>query len=307
MKKILNIFILFATGLFLLSSCDTSQKGPEYIPEQGDGQFAFSTPKIGKQMFLEGVPQKVEVFRNNTVGPATVLISNTQTTNGKPVRVLDIPTQVEFADGQAKAEFEIYSNSSMVVKVNYDITLTIAESDWTVGGAQTLSYVAGLEYTWESLGKGQYFDQFALLIDTDSEAGLNIENVEVYKAKGYDLWKMIEPFADRDAIKANWGNATKDYTHEWTVYRKKGQLMSWDGGIYPGIMHDAGGPIVYEVPSTINADAYGEMDNNIFYDEAAGIMQLAPAVSIEGTTSWFGQVEIIWLGLPGSDLASILL
>lgn len=321
MKRLFKILAIAVAGAAVLSSCSKDQVTATYSPMEGDGGYSFGAPSTLNFEFSSEKPvMSIDVYRATTEGTATVQVSSTQMLGDQAVSVLDVPTELSFEDGSGKAVLQIGYNESIQPATNYSITVTLANV--TPGGNQSVSFTASLAYTWVSLGTedspyGQLYDNLAYGVDLDGDGYLtgpeefNLQDVEVLKADGYDRWRIINPWGNREGIATSWGSSAvlSEYSQMWEFYIRtdigNGSNVRWDGSVIPGILYESlGEQIVYQMPSDVNAAAYGQMDEAIGF-MSDDIVQLNPAASIENTTSWFGQVNVI-LGFPGVDLAAAL-
>lgn len=311
MKRLVKIFSIAIAGSALLFSCSTEQISSVYSPLDGDGQFSFTASATANFEFSQDNPvMNIDVYRVNTEGTATVKVTSTQLMGEDAVQVLDVPAEVVFQDGSATSVLSITYNDNILPATNYNIKVSLEEGATSPGGESSISFVASLAYTWVSLGMGQIYDNLAFGVDLDGDGLLTspdeaqIQDVEILKADGYDRWRIVDPWANRDALAIAWGSSAvlNTYSSVWEFYLlEDGVHVSWDGNLVPGIMYESlGEQIIYQIPSTINPDAYGSMDDNIKF-ATSDIVQLNPAASIENTTSWFGQVGV-YLGFPGVDL-----
>lgn len=320
MKNILKIFSITALGLVLAASCSKDQVGEIYTPGSDETAiFAFSSTAIPSVEFSQDNPViEIDVFRSTLNGPSTVNLTNTQTQNingtATPVNVLDIPALLTFSEGSYTAKLKIGYNETIEAATNYNITISMEDGSTIAGGNSSVSFSALLAYTWESLGLGQIYDNLVFGVDLDGDGMLTtkeefaIQDVEILKAVGYDRWRVVNPWGNRDAVALSWGSSAvlKEYSAYWELYLKEDGLhLTYDNILYPGILYESlGEQIVFQLPSTVGS-SYVSMDNNILFDAESGVFILNPAACIENTTNWFGQVSV-YVALPGVDLGGLL-
>lgn len=315
MKRLVKIFSIAIAGATLLYSCNTEQITAVYSPVDGEGQYSFNASATANFEFSQDNPvMNIDVYRTTTDGAASVKITSKQLMSGVEANVLDVPSEVTFEDGSTMAVLSVTYNSNILPATNYNVTISLEEGATSPGGKGSISFVASLAYTWISLGTGQFYDNLAFGVDLDGDGMLStpeefqIQEVEILKADGYDRWRIVNPWANRDALAISWGSSAVlgSYSEVWEFYLlEDGVHVSWDGSMVPGILYESlGEQIIYQLPSDINAEAYGDMDDNIKFI-SSDIVQLNPAASIENTSSWFGQVSV-YLGFPGVDLLNDL-
>lgn len=311
MKRLFKTIAIALAGAAMLVSCSKDQMGVTYTPAEGDGMFSFNATATAAFEFSEtSTTLNLDVYRSTTSGAATVPITSTQLMGTQAVNVLNVPSELAFEDGQGRAVLSITANDNMEAATNYSVTISLGEGAVSPGGNQSITLTVSQAYTWISLGMGQFYDNLGLAVDLDGDGLLTtpeefgIQEVEILKADGYDRWRIVNPWGNRDAVALSWGSSAvmDSYSPYWEFYLlEDGVHVAWDGAIAPGIMYeDLGEQIVYVIPTTINPTAYAAMDENIkFLSE--GIVGLNPAASIENTTSWFGQVDV-QVAFPGYSL-----
>lgn len=325
MKKIFNILFVLAMGLSLSAACTQELKGPEFVPEEGEGQYTFAATSMGDRAFSYSEPQTiVNVYRAFSEGSSAVQIHNQQRliSGDGPVdmdyTVVDVPSKLEFADGETTGKLKIGYNKNMAVGEKYQIALSLDSTDVIVGGEETIVFEVSLAYEWESLGICQYYDAF---IYKQDEENLNIQKVELLHAKGYDRWKIIDPFAYREVIKEVKDpedyKIIDEYDHDWEFWQtevdEKGiRHLTWkydpDNNklLLPGVLslkYDKDNDYYFYRPREY------ETTTPIYYNEEAGVFELNPYISSKpkdkgGSGKTYRQKKKVCLALPGVDLAA---
>ena len=311
MKILFKTIAIALAGAAMLTSCNKEQISETYTPAEGDGLFSFNATSTAAFEFSEdNKVLNLDVYRATTNGTATVQITSTQTVGNETVNVLDVPAELTFEDGNGRAVLSITANDNMEAATNYSVTISLAEGSVSPGGNASITLTVSQAYNWISLGMGQFYDNLGLAVDLNGDEQLTtpeelqIQEVEILQAEGYDRWRIVNPWGNREAVALSWGSSAvlDEYSAYWEFYLlEDGVHVSWDGYVVPGILYTSlGEQIIYEVPSDVNPDAYAEMDDAIRF-VSDGIIQLNPAASIENTTSWFGQIPVM-VALPGYSL-----
>lgn len=199
-------------GAAVLTSCSKDQVSEIYTPAEGDGIYSFETTSLPAVEFTpSNTTARIEVIRTSSEGESTLAITSTQSAGDSPANVLNVPSEVTFADGENFAFITVTINGDIQENTNYRLSLSIAEESCTPGGqsATSLSFTYAL---WESLGQGEFYDNVSGVLVTP----------EIIKYVGAERYRIMAPFTDEvsEAMAANVGGAvggeTTDYI-EFTV------------------------------------------------------------------------------------------
>lgn len=318
MKRIINI-IFVVLGLTLFLSCERD-KGATYTPEAGEGLYTFATSNMGTIEFSKSVPTQIlNVYRSTTEGSSSINVTSTQKLivssdetvdlEGKD-RVVTHPAQINFEDGKSIAEFEVTLTDKMLVGETYSITFNLNESDVIVGGNQTLSFEADQQYTWISLGKYQYYDYYYYSYDAD-ELGIVLQDVELQKADGYNRWKLIKPWDNRELLKERGKHGDQilndDYEDEWEFYEvgkdDQGRMrLAWDHYRYLGIVREKYLSRDHNEKKSTMYYKYDDEDYGFpsYYNESAQIFELWPVTRCGYST--YHQKYGVLIAKPGIDI-----
>ena len=285
--------------------------GVTYTPAEGDGMFSFNATATAAFEFSEtSTTLNLDVYRSTTSGAATVQITSTQLMGTQAVNVLNVPSELAFEDGQGRAVLSITANDNMEAATNYTVTISLGEGAVSPGGNQSITLTVSQAYTWISLGMGQFMDQNAYAMDLDGDGYLTtpeefgIQEVEILKADGYDRWRIVNPWGNRDLIALGWGaeNVLDEYSSFWEIYLVDDEgHIKWDGAMIPGIMYPDMDQILYYYPSEYYS-AIAAWDEDIMYFENPGIFRLGAAGAIGDTGSYFTSPQSIYVAMPGVDL-----
>lgn len=312
MKSLFKIFTAAFIGTVLLASCNKEQKSEIYTAD-GDGLYSFVASSIPDIEFTPNVSSAVvDILRSTTKGEATLSLTVTQTDPNGPCTILNIPSQVNFADGESIVHVPITFNEGIKEEVTYNVTLAFAEDQCTPGGVSEVSFACTYAL-WESLGMGQLYDNLAFGVDLNDDQMLTtaeeyqIQEVEVLKSLTSERWRIVAPWGNRTALGKPWPNPLSTFSNSWEFYLlEDGEHVAWSGYLRPGINYDDGsvsGEIVYLYP-TDYSPSLTDYNSNIGFIKD-GIVSLSPVAIINGTTSWFGQTAL-YLALPGYDIVSEL-
>lgn len=232
--------MILALGVF--ASCDKSAMVETYTPSGSDGLYSFQAASVSNEFSAAEPTMVINVYRATTSGAATLNISASQSEN-----VLDIPSSVTFADGQGIASFTVgYNADVMQVAKNYSATISMADGDCSFGGKKEITISAILAYTWESLGNGQFYDSFS--------QSTGIVSVEILKAVGYDRYRVMGPYSDKNIAADGWapGGDRSAFIEFWIA--ENGVNLLWDKWWFPGILYDGPGTSIKAyLPSALSS------------------------------------------------------
>lgn len=213
--------LLSFLALGLLSACDQDQMGEEYTTGAGITFNCSSLPSVA-------VPANdptftVDVYRSNTQGTLTGSVSIEALQGDKNKTPLSGCTVSDyaFADGESKTTVTV-NVEPLPVAVELTVTLTLSdENSIAVGGTAKTKVIVNKDYSWVLLGTGTYTDNFAIEVTY---------NVEVYRAEGFDRWRVKEPYTEGivndDGGNGNWcdPNNVPNYVTFWNA----GDLVRFD-------------------------------------------------------------------------------
>lgn len=193
MKSLFKIFTAAFIGTVLLASCNKEQKSEIYTAD-GDGLYSFVASSIPDIEFTPNVSSAVvDILRSTTKGESTLSLTVTQTDPNGPCTILNIPSQVTFADGESIVHVPITFNEGIKEEVTYNVTLAFAEDQCSPGGVSEVSF-AFTYAMWESIGTGEFFDE--LMGDAD------VVVVDILQSiNNPSRYRIMNPYTD-DAIEA---------------------------------------------------------------------------------------------------------
>lgn len=223
---------------------------------EGNAQYSFTAEKNSYSFGSADKPEVLNVVlhRGSTKGSATVPVvaefSNPALSGG---------TEVTFKDGESTANYEI-AIASDIAAGNYSATVALADSSYYSPACVAQTTVSlTIEYTWEAFATG-------VMIDT--WIGVNNENVEILKAAGAPVYRIIKPFwnasiegwAEAELTDAEKALVTTQMI-EFTV--DEDDLIYYEPYLFADYDYEAGDMVYGYHPSDYNAtydEAYSPMN-----------------------------------------------
>ena len=194
LNKVLFGLTIVAAALF--SSCNKDNEGAIYS-NQGNAGVSFTASTLSTVEVPASNPVfDVEIVRGNTVGAATGNLTATLKAGDEVIPGATV-SAFNFADGQNSTTVSV-NIAPLAVGVAGTITLTIDDADASIGGVKSATMKVSKAYEWTKLGVGQYIDNW-LGYSSD---------VEIYKAEGFDRYRVIAPYAEyvtSEQAVADWG------------------------------------------------------------------------------------------------------
>ncbi len=281
--KILSVAAVMAVSA--LSSCSDKGYWDEAPLEQG---LSFQCASYNETLSPGAVEFSIPVRRAIATAEETVNITFTPGKNC-PADIT-VPSQVKFEAGSNTAEIVINIANAMP-PTTYSGTLEF-DGNPSYSGISTLTLNCPVNYTWVSLGKGIFIDQFAT---GDVEA-----EVEIMQAEGFQRWRVMKPYNQGMAEDGgDWGDwrtgQYPDYLEFWETTSAGATVLAWTpvkiGVNYKG---ESSQPIVCYPPSSFT----GLSMENCRWAEP-GYACLSPYYYISGVggynyTGDFGVIQIIF-------------
>lgn len=179
LKHILSMAVLAVGALF--TSC--SEDGYwDANKTEGTAQYSFSAEKNSYSFGSAEKPEVVNVVlhRGSTKGDVTIPVVATFSDEA-----LSGASEVTFKDGESTANYAI-ALASDIAAGNYSATVALKDSTYFSPASVTKTTVSiTIEYTWEAFATGVLIDGWM---------GVNNENVEIMKAAGAPVYRIIKPF-----------------------------------------------------------------------------------------------------------------
>ncbi|MDR2839783.1 MAG: hypothetical protein LBV75_00735, partial [Paludibacter sp.] len=189
MKNIKFIIISLLASAFLWS-CE-QEAGSFY---DGTGQISFTSSKYralwtpaDSQEALATTSIQIKLQRGNTVGALDVPTSFV--TDDDNFTVAD--TVAHFADGSGEAYITIDfpAVQEWEAGATYNLSLELADDEVSVSGIQKTDIVLTYDYVWKPAGKVRL---------TDNTFTGEIYDVDIQKADGQNLYRLVNPFATEE-------------------------------------------------------------------------------------------------------------
>lgn len=178
------LFGLTVVVAALFTSCNKDNEGAIYNSQSNAGLSFTASTLAAVEVPASNPVFDVEIVRGNTVGAATGTVSATLVAGKTEIPGVTV-SGYSFADGQNSTTVSV-NIDPLAVGVAGSLTLTIADADASVGAVKSATMKVSKAYEWESLGKGQFVDNFFGMKSTP----------EIMKAKGFDRYRVIEPCED---------------------------------------------------------------------------------------------------------------
>ncbi|MDE5687826.1 MAG: hypothetical protein K2I18_04275 [Paramuribaculum sp.] len=282
--KLVKIFSAAILAVSALSSCSDSGYWDEAPLEQG---LSFQCNTYNDPLSPGAAEIVIPLRRTVTAGAQTVNI--TFTPNANCPSDITVPSQVTFEDGKNTTEVVI-SIANAMPPTTYAGKLSF-EADKSYAGISTVTLNCPVNYTWVSLGKGIFIDQWAL-DDKETE-------VEIMQAEGFQRWRVMQPYNEGMAEDTgDWGDWRTGkypaYIEFWETTINGQTLLTWNA-FSVGINYQAKAdqPIGCYPPSALRET----MENCRWY--APGYACLSPYYYVNGVGGWnlsenFGVIQIIF-------------
>jgi hypothetical protein len=285
MKKLLNIFAVVSLFVVLLASCNTEKINPIYTPDAAG--YSFTAKASSFTLPATDPVFSIKVFRNTTEGSATVTLTSQASHN-----VFSIPASLTFESGEGAADLKIAMTSEAAIGVTYTLKLSIASQDASIGAVKDIDVKVNLAYNWISLGNGQFCDTWTLY---------SIPTVEIRQAEGFDRWRVMQPYTKELLLEAEWdgwlGGPQSEYIEFWVIDDEK--HVMWDTQWYAGLLYQGGAEdiIKFYYPSALGASLAIHDEKSLFIQDK--VVQLRPAIYIDGLGGWQNTDYYSYVSLPG--------
>lgn len=277
MKKLNKI--LFACSILLLgfmTSCEQENIGAK-IDLQTDSVtgLTFINKVLQKETVSANKPTfTVDLLRSDVSEPLTGSINLKATLPDKSELAGVTVTDFSFAEGEAKTSITVNVNP-LAIGVVLQVELTIPANLASKSGVATTTIEVNKAYSWTSLGKGSYVDNWA--------SGVAY-SVEILKAEGFDRYRAVTPYAETmandDGEWEDWrATSTTPYVEFWTT---TDNLVSFER-FFLGVNYQADSkqPIYVYHPSAFK-------DIGVTFNKwlDAKTVQLAPMYYVDGVGGW---------------------
>lgn len=203
--KYLNKISLFLSLLtvVLFSACSTDQEGPLYT--EGNGLSFVSSTLNPVTVIPDNPTFTIDLIRANTVGELSGTLQVTAYSgSGNNVQTIDgvTVTNYNFTDGSNIASATV-NVSPMSIGQTITVELAFDSENASIGGYSATSISVTMDYTWVSLGTGQWQDGIISslfqvpdpTITWEVEVEQAVENTAIYRVVnpyGYEICPYVE-------------------------------------------------------------------------------------------------------------------
>ncbi|MBR5610026.1 MAG: hypothetical protein IKW65_00680 [Bacteroidales bacterium] len=291
MKKIFKALSSLVAAVLLVSACNVEHPMPTYSPENSQEVSFVQATLVNQEILATASTFDITLSRNTPKEAATVAVTSTFASG------VVCPATVTFNAGESTATLSL-DITGMEVGVSYKGTVSLSDTTTFNKHIAVASATLTLAkaYTWVSLGEGEWFDNLALM----SSDSYGIQKVEVLKADGFNRYRIMNPYANKEQLAAAWGEsslggAKNTFIEFWVL--ENGTNVAWDGWWCPGILYDgAGTDIKAYYPSYLSASVAADDAKSRYYDEK--VIGFYPYWYIDGLGG-FGTKYPCFLSLPG--------
>ncbi len=277
MKSIIKTILGLAAALIAAAACDVENVGAIYSPADNNNNVTFTQSVVVSDNILATADVvEIEIARSVANGSVTVSLASTM-----PAEVV-VPSSVTFADGEYTAKIAINVSGTEVGK-KYTGTISIAnKSDYVDGAAiSSVSVTLAKAYTWVSLGDCYFYDSFLFE---------DIIKVELQKAEGFELYKILNPYP-KNAVPFEAQEPISSFSY---TLGADGSI-SWGSVLNIGYYYaEAGSSYVYYSPDEIGED--GQKENRMVANGT--IAQFCWYPYLPDIGSWWGISSYAWLSMP---------
>ena len=269
------IMMALVAMIAVFSACSEDGVWEEYaIPADGGGdgttKYSFMQAKASFSLDASATDASVKISRTDASKEFTLPLKVTVSDS----TALIAPQSVTFKAGETQTDYTIKFNN-LVVGETYKVDLEIDSALYASPGAKFKSSITiKLNYTWISLGKGGFEDNFWI--------GGPFE-VEILQAEGFPIYRVMHPYDEGYAVGLAAGDFEAKEVGKPTEYIEfevdEDGLVYYD--IFPvGYLYE-GEDMVYAYPPQAAGLA---PDHNCQISE--GVFQMAPYYYIPGLGGW---------------------
>lgn len=295
MKKIYKVALSLSIAVAALTACNVEKNNPIYTPNGNEVSFISATVYDTE---IDAENATFDVIVTRTLADAAL---NVPVTCSVPSVVC--PASVSFAPGEYQTKLAL-DISGLEVGKSYKGTLTLSDANTFNPdfGYSTANVTFAKAFTWVDEGNGEFYDGLALQ-PTDTDLG--IIKVAVQKAKGFNRWRVYNPFPKANVIAAwdedSWEGGESTVIEFWVDDEEEGTIK-YDQVIKTGLQYNGMGSIYYYYPSAYSKNYAAYDAYNCFVDD--NVVQFYVPQTIYGTNSWFG-MGAKYLMLPGGPVTNL--
>ena len=284
--KIINK-ITFAVSLFAmmgLASCSDKGYWDEAPAQQG---YSFEQTTLNTSITPGDNTIPVKVLRSEAGSEVTLPVAFTPGKNCPAT--ISVPSSITFAEGSNEATLNITVTGATPPQV-YSGKIAFT-GDVSYAGSSALEFTIPVEYIWENIGTGKYFDQFVMEV-ADPEGKVialtDFMDVTILKAEGFERYRVMAPYTEYfESHTDDWFFAAllPEYVEFW---EEANGSISWDiFNIGLGYDGDKSKPIT-AVPGNLLASNGGVTNYNMWAEP--GYAMFSPFYWINGVGGYNNSV-----------------
>lgn len=189
--KIINKITL-AVSLFAmmgLASCSDKGYWDEAPAQQG---YSFEQPTLNTSITPGDNTVPVKVLRSESGSEVTLPVAFTPGKNCPAT--INVPSSITFAEGSNEATLNITVTGAMPPQV-YSGKIAFT-GDVSYSGSNTIEFTIPVDYIWENIGTGKYFDMMWMATaDPEGNTALSdFVDVTILKAEGFERYRVMAPY-----------------------------------------------------------------------------------------------------------------
>lgn len=282
MKKIFKaIAVLSATALVAVS-CNVEAVSTEFDPSTVEAENSVSFVQsvvVDQEIPATTASYSIPMARSIATEALTVSLTSTLPA------AIECPASITFAAGEYETNLILnISNMSVGETFKGKISVNLDDAAKNVAFSNyEVSCTLAKAFTWESIGKGQFFDNFWV--------GELFNDVEVLKAEGFEIYRFMDPYKDTEE-----GEGAKPEYVLLTVNSDKTAKFETFNTPY---MYNASACVTAYFPSDASSKAAEYDAYNVFVDDY--YFALVPYWYVNGVGGWgcnYGHT--LFAALPGA-------
>jgi hypothetical protein len=281
MKYIFKSIIALSAAALFAVSCNVDNIGTLYEHDSNDNGVSF-TQAVLSDAEVSATATSCTLTVGRAVADAAQTVNIASTLQG-----VGVPSSVTFAAGQYSTDL-VLDLSGMQVAVPYKGTISLAnKDDYNDMAISSVNVSLQKAYTWVSLGTGEFLENFW--------EGY-VADVEIRKAEGFNIYRIINPYAAASAAADATGPKPAYIQFEVVDGAGTVHFNTWQS---PYDYDGTGAYLKFYLPSERGASYAQYDDQSKLVDNY--YLALMPYVYIDGLGGWgvnYGYV--IGASLPGA-------